>query len=137
MATSDQITIGELARRGGVADSTVRYYERKGLLRPSGRTQSNYRVYGPESVQRLHFIRSAQTSGLSLEDIQMLLDFRDGIPAPCADVQAVIESRLEQIRRQVRDLQIVQQTLERFRESCAGAGGEEPCPVLDEIEGSD
>ena len=137
MATNDQITIGELARRGGVADSTVRYYERKGLLLPSGRTQSNYRVYGPASVQRLHFIRSAQASGLSLEDIQMLLDFRDGISAPCAEVQGVIESRLEQIRRQVRDLQLVQQTLERFRESCAGASDEDPCPVLDEIEGSD
>ena len=137
MTMNNQITIGELARRGGVADSTVRYYERKGLLLPSGRTQSNYRIYGPDSVQRLHFIRSAQASGLSLEDIQMLLDFRDGIPAPCAEVQAVIDSRLEQIRRQVRDLQIVQQTLERFGESCAGTGSKEPCPVLDEIEGND
>ena len=129
----DRMTIGELARRGGVADSTVRFYERKGLLLPSGRTRANYRVYDPEAVSRLQFIRSAQASGLSLQDIQTLLEFRDGLLAPCAEVKAVIELRPGQVKKQVRDLRTIQRTLESYRKACDAAGDEDQCPVLDEF----
>jgi len=130
---SDGITIGELAKRGGVADSTLRYYERMGLLRPEGRTDANYRVYGPESVERLRFIRTAKASGLSLEDIRTLLEFRDGAVAPCAEVKTVIESRLEHVKRQIKDLRTVEQALEKFHTACETASGGQECPVLDEF----
>lgn len=65
-------TIGRLAGVAGVPVSTVRYYERAGLLRPEARTGGNYRFYGPASLARLRFIRAAQATGFGLKDIQEL-----------------------------------------------------------------
>ena len=66
-------TIGRLAKVAEVPVSTVRYYEQRGLLRPESRTESNYRIYGPASLRRLRFIRVAQETGFTLEDIVLLI----------------------------------------------------------------
>lgn len=76
MAT--EYTIGELAEEVGVPTSTLRYYERSGLVSPDGRTSGNYRIYGAAAVERVRFIRAAQATGFTLEDIARLLDFKDG-----------------------------------------------------------
>jgi DNA-binding transcriptional MerR regulator len=132
---SDSMTIGELAKKVGVPHSTVRYYERRGLLRPAGRNASNYRIYGSDAVARLHFVRAAQSCGLSLEDIDTVLAFADGEVAACAEVQSVIESRLLHVKRQVRELREVKRTLERLRESCGESGEDGKCPAIEEFKG--
>ena len=66
-------TIGELSRRAGVATSTVRYYERRGLLRPDGR-QSGQRRYRAETMRLLVFIGMLQDAGLSLDDIDGIVN---------------------------------------------------------------
>ena len=76
-------TIGQLARAAGVPTSTVRYYERIGLVRPAGRTAGNYRVYGEEALECLRFIRAAQATGFALEDISALLNCRRDNTAVC------------------------------------------------------
>lgn len=90
--------IGVLARKSGVPVSTIRFYEELGLITAVGRTEGNYRYYGLGAADRLRFIRAAQASGLSLEDIRMLCQFDDGAMKPCKDVQGIIESRLTVIR---------------------------------------
>lgn len=70
------LSIGELARRAGVPASTVRHYERRGLLQPGGRTGGNYRLYGPAELARLRFIRAARASGFRLADVGELLALR-------------------------------------------------------------
>ena len=65
--------IGELAGRACVPTSTVRYYERQGLLEPDAR-RSGQRRYGPDKLRRLVFIGMLQDAGLSLEDIRGILD---------------------------------------------------------------
>ena len=71
--TDELLTIGEIARRAGVATSTVRYYERRGLLRPDAR-RSGQRRYRASSLRRLVFIGMLQDAGLSLDDIAGVLD---------------------------------------------------------------
>ena len=66
-------SIGELARRAGVAIDTVRYYERNQLLDPAGRLASGYRRYGDSELRRLRFIRRAKALGFSLADVRALL----------------------------------------------------------------
>lgn len=126
------ITIGELARRTGVSDSTVRFYERRGLLHPSGRTAGNYRHYAPEAIARLRFIRAAQASGFALKDIALLLDFQDGV-APCEEVRIVIETRLADVSRQMGELHHVKTVLEAFARTCEKTPKQRACPVLDEL----
>jgi DNA-binding transcriptional MerR regulator len=70
------MAIGEVAARAGVPTSTVRYYERRGLLAADGRT-SGHRRYTEESLRRLVFIGMMQDAGLSLDDIIGVLAARD------------------------------------------------------------
>ena len=69
---SELATIGDVARRAGVATSTVRYYERRGLLQADAR-QSGQRRYRPDTLRLLVFIGMLQDAGLSLDDIDGVL----------------------------------------------------------------
>ncbi len=96
---SDRLTIGELAKMAGVPASTVRYYERTGLLRRPPRSASNYRLYGEEDVYRVRFIKAAQAPGFTLDDVPELLR-----PSPCRKVQRRIEERLDKVSARMREL---------------------------------
>jgi len=104
-------TIGQLARAIGVPTSTVRYYERIGLLRPSGRTTGNYRVYGKDALARLRFIRAAQVAGCTLEHIAALLNLRDGTTGVSQAIQTLIEERLSDVEKRMADGRHVQRVL--------------------------
>lgn len=104
-------TIGQLAKEVGVPISTVRYYEGRGLLRPDGRTASRYRLFGAKAMQRLRFIRAAQASGFTLEDIARLLELRDGESDPCGEVRELIIVRLGAIKEELARLQHVRRVL--------------------------
>lgn len=127
------MTIGQLARSVGVPDSTIRFYERSGLLRPSGRTASNYRYYGPDAGDRLTFIRAAQAAGFELSDIKSMLAFQDGRVAPCAEVQSLVMARLKGVRGQLRKLRHVEQVLVQFERACKRRSRHNRCPVLETL----
>jgi len=126
-------TIGRLAREVGVPASTVRYYERSRLLRPDGRTEGNYRIYGPEALERLRFIRAAQAIGLTLEDITTLLDFRDGRTAPCREVQTLIEERLSELKKRLEQLRHVQAILHSSLQMCRKTERRGRCEVIERL----
>jgi len=67
------MTISQLAKATGFPVSTIRFYERRGLLRPAGRSSGNYRLYGRGAGERLTFIRAAQAAGFELPEIKALL----------------------------------------------------------------
>jgi len=127
------ITIGQLARAVGVADSTIRFYERLGLLRPVGRTSGNYRYYGSDAADRLNFIRAAQASGFELKDIKSLLAFQDGRVAPCAEVRSLVNARLGGVRGQLRKLRHVERVLLEFQRACDRRPRAKSCPVLETL----
>jgi MerR family mercuric resistance operon transcriptional regulator len=70
---SDSLTIGILAKRGGVNVETIRYYQRRALLEEPLKPRGGFRRYPEESVKRVLFIKRAQTLGFTLEEIQGLL----------------------------------------------------------------
>ena len=106
--------IGKLAQHSGVEPSTIRYYERIGLLPAPARSDSGYRDYGDEAATRLSFIRAAQTVGFSLGEIRETLAFRDRGEAPCRHVAAVIERNAAELRERIAVLQDMQRDLERL-----------------------
>ena len=121
-------TIGELAKAAGVPTSTIRYYERKRLLRPSARSAANYRLYSQEDLERLRFIRAAQATGFTLEDVTKLLR-----PAPCGKVQKLIEERLEHVTKRMKELRHVQRVLRASLETCLTHEASGRCQVVDEL----
>jgi MerR family redox-sensitive transcriptional activator SoxR len=94
------LTIGELARQAGVPTSTVRYYERRGLLLPDGR-QSGRRRYGPLTLRRLVFIGMLQDAGLSLDDITGILAAPD-----VASWKAIAARRLAALDAEIERLEL-------------------------------
>lgn len=130
-------TIGQLASQADVPTSTVRYYERRGLLRCEGRTRSNYRQYGEATLERLRFIRSAQAAGFTLVDIRSLLRFRDGDAAPCRQVQELIAARLDRVRRELAHLREVEQLLQQWSRVCRNAERTGRCGVMDRLGGAE
>ena len=123
-----KLTIGELARAAGVPTSTVRYYERAGLLRPSGRSSGNYRVYSKSELERLRFIRAAQATGFTLKDVKALLR-----PAACGKVQGVIEERLADVAKRMKELRHVQRVLRASLSECQSHEASGRCRVVDEL----
>ncbi len=128
---SQRLTIGALAKQAGVPTSTIRYYERRGLLRSDGRSEGNYRVYGEEALDRLRFVRSAQAAGFTLSNISALLQFRDGDTAPCKEVQDLITVRLAQVVEQIDHLKLVERMLGKWRTVCREAERSGRCGVLE------
>ncbi len=122
------LTIGELARAAEVPTSTVRYYEREGLLHPSARSAANYRLYSEDDLERLRFIRAAQATGFSLEDVTRLLR-----PAPCGRVQGLIEERLSHVEARMKELRHVKRVLGAALETCHEHEATGRCRVVADI----
>jgi len=112
--------IGELARRSGVAPTALRYYEQIGLLPQLGRTESGYRSYGEESLDRLAFIRSAQAVGLTLAEVREVLGVRDAGEAPCRVVTDMIDRRFAEVRSRIAELRVLERDLAMLRRRAAG-----------------
>jgi MerR family mercuric resistance operon transcriptional regulator len=74
MMSGTGLLIGDMAKQAGVNRETLRYYERVGLLSKPLRTRSGYRVYAPEAVVRVLFIKRAQALGFSLDEIRQIIN---------------------------------------------------------------
>jgi len=96
--------IGELARRGATTAKTIRFYEQAGLLPAPARTPAGYRDYGFEFVERLEFVRRAQSAGLSLREVRQVLAIADRGDAPCEHVVGILQARLDQLRATLAEL---------------------------------
>ena len=106
--------IGELASRSDVSTQTIRYYENIGVLPEAVRKPNGYRNYDDSAVKRLAFIRDAQTSGLSLDEIQMVLDMKDAGESTCGHVIGMLERHISEVDRQIGDLERTRARLEQL-----------------------
>lgn len=127
-----QYTISQLARAAEIPTTTVRYYERIGLVEPEDRSYGNYRLYGDDSLNKLKFIRAAQAIGFTLDAVRALLG--DGGSGPCCgDVQQLIEDRLGDIDQRLEDLRHVQRVLKTSLAKCQMSNPQRACHVLESL----
>ena len=108
--------IGELGQAVGLPSETIRFYERRGLLPPPTRAGNGYRSYDDSAVGRVQFIRTAQAAGLSLVEIRGVVELRDQGQAPCSHVAQLIDDKLAEVQRRLRELEALQEELEQLRE---------------------
>jgi MerR family mercuric resistance operon transcriptional regulator len=126
--------IGELAKRAGVHIQTIRYYERRELLPDPERRPSGYREYGPETLDRLHFIKRAQELGFTLTEIRELLALRLDPNTPAAAVKARAEAKIADVDRKLHDLERIKHALVHLAGHCRGGRGPiGDCPLLDAL----
>jgi MerR family mercuric resistance operon transcriptional regulator len=130
------VTIARLAASADVGVETVRYYQRRGLLRTpprpdGGGSGGGVRRYGPEDARRLRFIRAAQGAGFTLEQIGELLALDAGEDRERA--RALAEARLGELGVRIAELERARAALRRLATACAD-GGKGPCPILEAFE---
>lgn len=129
-------TIATLAREGGVGVETVRYYQRRGLLRTpdksGGSTLSGgIRRYDAQDVRRLRFIRQAQAAGFTLEQIGELLELDAGQDR--ARARALAGERIAALDEKIAELQAARASLAKLAGACA-ASDTGPCPIIEAFE---
>lgn len=125
-------TIAGLAREGGVGVETVRYYQRRGLLRTPDKAggsalSGGIRRYDAEDIRRLRFIRSAQSAGFTLEQIGELLELDAGTDR--ARARELAQSRIAALDAKIAELQAARAALAGLAQAC-GDGATGPCPIL-------
>jgi len=126
--------IGELAAEAGVNLQTIRFYERRGLLRKPPRLMSGYRTYSVEAVRTIRFIKRCQGLGFTLTEIAELLQVRERRPANAARVRAMAEAKVQDINERIRGLQNMCDELSRLLAVCTCGQGPSVCPALEAID---
>ncbi len=128
------LRIGEVARQAGVNIQTLRYYERRKLLRKPERRPSGYRQYTPETIRLIRFIKQAQELGFTLTEIQELLWLRENHKASCADVRSAANMKISDIDRKIESLTAMRGALQMLVKSCIREGSTRECPILESLE---
>lgn len=129
----ETLRTGEVAARAGVNIQTIRYYERRGILKEPERRTSGYREYPPDSVQLIRFIKRAQDLGFTLTEIEDLLRLRSDQDSACSEVRAAAEAKIRDIEQKVRHLRAMKRALGVLVASCVAEGSPRHCPILEAL----
>jgi Cu(I)-responsive transcriptional regulator len=124
--------IGRASEASGVSVKMIRHYEAIGLLNKVARTSANYRVYTPNDVHVLRFIRRARDLGFSMEEIRALLGLWRNKSRSSAAVKRIAGKHVEHLKLKIAELQSMVQTLEHLTEHCHGDHRPE-CPILEDL----
>ena len=124
------MNIGEAAQASGVSAKMIRHYEQAGLIRPALRTESNYRVYSPNDVEVLRFVKQARRLGFSTKQIALLLALWEDRSRPSSEVKRLTKTHIAELDQRIRELTEMKETLEHLIKHCRGDSRPE-CPILD------
>jgi MerR family mercuric resistance operon transcriptional regulator len=126
----ESLTIGALAKAANVHVEIVRYYQRRGLLREPARPLNGIRRYGVADVSRLRFVKHAQQSGFTLDDVRALLRL-SGRPA-CGASRTLAAKKLAAIEEKMRMLVRLRRELRAWVAACDTNTGDN-CPALEKL----
>ena len=128
--------IGELARRSGLSAHTLRYYEKQGLLKASGRSESNYRIYNQNGLDTAKFIKRSRDIGFSLEEVAVFLSIRADKPAHiCAEAKQLTVKKIDDVEKKIEELKQVVVALHKLGDACCGGQeSAEFCSIIDALE---
>jgi DNA-binding transcriptional MerR regulator/copper chaperone CopZ len=131
-AMSVGLTISRAAERAGVGVETVRFYERRGLIKQPPRPRGGgFRSYGEDVVEHIRFIRQAQELGFSLREIRELLSLRADPAADCGEVRKQALTKREEVDRKITQLRHIRAALDELIATCPGGGGLRACTIID------
>lgn len=122
--------IGDLSAASATGIETIRYYEREGLLPAPGRTQGNFRVYEAQHLERLQFIRHCRSLDMSLDEVRVLLKFKDAPAKDCGDVNALLDEHIGHVSKRIKELRALEKELKQLRQQCGDSRHAEQCGIL-------
>lgn len=126
--------IGDLSVASSTSIETIRFYEREGLLPAPGRTAGNFRSYEERHLDRLLFIRYCRSLDMSLDEIRVLLRFKEDASAECGDVDALLDEHIGHVSTRIRELRLLEKQLKELRQRCCQPRKAEECGILAGLE---
>ena len=126
------MTIGRLAEATQTRVETVRWYEKVALLPSPARSSGNYRLYGPEHLRRLSFIRRSRALGFTVEQIRDLLALSDDRERSCNEVDIIARAHLADVERKLADLNRLAAELREVIGQC-GCGSVADCRIIEAL----
>lgn len=128
--------IGELAQMTGTPIETIRFYEREKLLPDAERTSGNYRIYRTEHAERLAFIRHCRSLDMALDEIRVLLSFKDAPLDNCSGVNEVLDEHIGHVALRIRELRSLEKQLKSLRQQCTEVHAARDCGILRKLSDS-
>ena len=98
------LKIGDVAKQTGLGIETLRFYEKAGILDRPARTESGYRLYGKNVLERIAFIKRAQLLGFTLDEIRQLIVHKKAGENPCAHVRRIVRQRLNDLDEKLKHM---------------------------------
>ena len=126
------ISIGELSKRSGVKITTVRYYERVGLMTKPERSAGGQRMYREDDIRRISFIKHSRHLGFSLDAIREMLQLQTTPAMDCSTANEIAETQLALVRQRIAQLTSLEKELERIAKACGG-GAAADCKVIEAL----
>ena len=127
------MNIGQAAKASGVSSKMIRYYEQTGLIPRADRKDSGYREYSPADVHMLRFIRRARDLGFAVTEINELLSLWRDRSRQSADVKAIAQAHITELRERIDSLEQMAGTLQTLIDCCSGDDRPD-CPILADLE---
>ena len=121
-------SIGVAAERSGVGIEAIRYYEREGVVPAADRQANGRRVYDKAAINRLRFVRRCRDLGFSINQVKTLLSLSLSQKQNCEDVSRIGHNHLDEVRRKITDLQMLEGALIELLTNCEC--GDARCPLL-------
>jgi len=128
------MNIGQAATASGVSAKMIRHYESIGLLAAPLRGDNGYRVYSPDDLKRLVFIRHARDVGFALAQIKSLLELWRDRERASADVKRIAVDQIAALKTRKREIETMIAGLEELTSACHG-DARAACPILDGLAG--
>lgn len=130
---AELLRIGQVSEQSQLPVKTIRFYEDKGLIQAACRTSGGFRLFEPAVLTRLSFIRRSQALGLSLNDIQDILDIADRGSRPCQNVRHKFQEKIVEIETRIHQLETLKGQLQRLIKEAdqTEALEAEICPIIE------
>lgn len=125
------MTIGKVAAAAGVNVETIRFYQRRGILAEPPKKLGGLRYYDHAAIERVQFIKRAQSLGFSLEEVSALLALQHS--DACAKTHDAALHKLKIVEARIRDLESMRATLKALIDRCEEGSGDASCPIIESL----
>jgi len=122
--------IGDLAKEAGCTVETIRYYEQEHLLPEPARSSGNYRIYGPEHLQALRFLRHCRSLDMTHDEMRALAAFRTAPSENCGEVNLLLDQHIGHVAQRIRELRALEKELKALRGKCQAIQGTSECGIM-------
>ncbi len=132
------MTANVLAKKTDVPIYTVRHYTKIGLLKPARDPRNGYKVYQFSDATRLRFIMAAKDLGFTLGEISQILDEAKHGNSPCPLVREIVEARIAENKKKIREMQKLQKKMEKSLDNWAEMenampNGDSVCHLIESV----